>query len=175
MPLRRLVLATAVTAAAMASVPAAATPLPDPLPARYAPDAAAHSRPTTAPGGPATTDQLTTAGRPTTTDHLVVTVSGTGIRAHDGTYTVDCHPSGGTHTAAGAACDRLDEVARWGRDPFAPVPRGTHCTMQYGGPATARVVGVWSGRPVSARFSRADGCEIARWNRLVPLLPATHA
>lgn len=157
MPLRRLAIATAVTAAAMTCVPAAAaSPLPIPLPDRYLP-AAGH------------TPHLEHS------DHLVVTVTGTGIRAHDGTYTVDCHPSGGTHAAARPACDRLDEVSRWGRDPFAPVPEGSHCTMQYGGPATARVVGSWAGRPVSARFSRVDGCEIARWNHLVPLLPSAHA
>jgi hypothetical protein len=48
------------------------------------------------------------------------------------------------------------------------------CTMLYGGPATAHVTGTWAGRPVDARFDRADGCEIARWDALVPLLPETH-
>ncbi|MFH8368069.1 SSI family serine proteinase inhibitor [Streptomyces sp. NPDC018031] len=157
MPPRRLALATAVTAAAMTCVPAAAAvPLPVPLPDRYLADAGRGPH-----LGPS--------------DHLVVSVSGTGLRAHDGTYTVDCHPSGGSHLAARSACDRLDEVSRWGHDPFAPVPEGSSCTMQYGGPAVARVVGTWAGRPVNARFTRTDGCEIARWNRLVPLLPSARA
>jgi hypothetical protein len=43
--------------------------------------------------------------------------------------------------------------------------------MQYGGAATARVTGTWAGRPVDAAYSRKNGCEIARWDRLVPLLP----
>jgi hypothetical protein len=41
----------------------------------------------------------------------------------------------------------------------------------YGGPATARVTGMWQGRGVDASFERTDGCEIARWNALVPALP----
>jgi hypothetical protein len=87
-------------------------------------------------------------------------------------YELRCHPTGGDHPAAAAACARLDEITVWGRDTFAPVPPDALCTMQYGGPQTARVKGRWAGRPVDATFSRADGCEIARWDRLVPLLPA---
>lgn len=52
---------------------------------------------------------------------------------------------------------------------------GTLCTMQYGGSATAHVTGTWAGRPVDARYDRGDGCEIARWDRLVPLLPDLRA
>jgi hypothetical protein len=43
--------------------------------------------------------------------------------------------------------------------------------MQYGGPATAHVTGNWAGRPVDTTYDRSDGCEIARWDRLVPVLP----
>jgi hypothetical protein len=43
--------------------------------------------------------------------------------------------------------------------------------MQYGGPATAHITGRWAGRPVDAWYDRRDGCRIARWNQLVPLLP----
>lgn len=45
------------------------------------------------------------------------------------------------------------------------------CTMQYGGPATARVTGTWAGRPVDATYERGNGCEIARWDAMVPVLP----
>jgi hypothetical protein len=45
--------------------------------------------------------------------------------------------------------------------------------MQYGGPATARITGTWHGRPVDATYKRTDGCEISRWQGLVPVLPAT--
>lgn len=105
-------------------------------------------------------------------DHLTVTVADSGDPAYDGTYELHCHPTAGAHPAAGAACDRLDELTVWGRpSPFAPVPPDARCTMRYGGPATARVTGVWAGRPVDAAFRRDNGCEITRWDRLVPLLP----
>ncbi|MFR9794556.1 SSI family serine proteinase inhibitor [Streptomyces sp. MS06] len=104
-------------------------------------------------------------------DHLTVTVRNAG-RGLDGTYELRCHPAGGTHPEAAEACRTVDRNTRWGRETFAPVPEGAVCTMQYGGPATARVTGTWAGRPVEAEFGRADGCEIARWDRFVPLLPA---
>ncbi len=105
-------------------------------------------------------------------DHLTVTVSGSDGPAAGGTYELWCHPAGGDHPSAGAACDRLDALTTWGRDLFASVPPDAVCTAQYGGPATAHVTGVWAGRPVDARFSRRTGCEIARWDSFVPLLPA---
>jgi hypothetical protein len=46
-----------------------------------------------------------------------------------------------------------------------PVPADVACTEIYGGPATARVRGTLQGKPVDARFSRTNGCEIARWER----------
>ncbi|MFG1665918.1 SSI family serine proteinase inhibitor [Streptomyces sp. Y7] len=107
-------------------------------------------------------------------DHLTVTVRGAGGGA-DGTHELTCHPAGGDHPDAADACAALDRGTRWGEDAFAPVPQDTLCTMQYGGSATAHVTGRWAGRPVDARFDRSDGCEIARWNRLVPLLPDLRA
>jgi hypothetical protein len=94
----------------------------------------------------------------------------TGGRA-DGTYEVDCHPSRGSHPDAGGACAAVDRNTRWGKDAFGPVGGNSVCTMQYGGPATAHVTGTWAGRPVDATFDRSNGCEIGRWDRLVPLLP----
>lgn len=106
-------------------------------------------------------------------DRLTVTVHDTG-GGRDGTFRLRCHPGGGSHPDVGRACATLDRRTTWGRDPFAPVAPGTMCTMMYGGPATAQVTGTWAGRPVDARFDRADGCQIARWNALVPLLPDVH-
>lgn len=103
-------------------------------------------------------------------DRLTVTVHDAGNGA-DGTYELRCHPGAGSHPDVSGACDALDRGARWGKDPFAPVSPGAMCTMQYGGPATAHVTGTWAGRPVDARFDRGDGCQIARWNALAPLLP----
>ncbi|NGO15238.1 hypothetical protein G5C60_48565 [Streptomyces sp. HC44] len=104
------------------------------------------------------------------TDRLTVTVSGAGD-GMDGTYELRCHPAGGSHPDAGAACEQLDKRTSWGEDLFAPARPGGMCTMQYGGPATARVTGTWAGRPVDATYERRDGCEIARWNAMVPVLP----
>ncbi|GGN66800.1 hypothetical protein GCM10011579_038590 [Streptomyces albiflavescens] len=106
-------------------------------------------------------------------DRLTVTVHDAGGGA-DGTYELRCHPDGGSHPDVSGACQQLDRSTTWGKDPFAAVPPGTMCTMLYGGPATAHVTGTWAGRPVDAQFDRADGCEIARWDALVPLLPDSH-
>ncbi|MEU8029908.1 SSI family serine proteinase inhibitor [Streptomyces sp. NPDC049099] len=103
-------------------------------------------------------------------DHLTVVVRQAGS-GRDGRYELSCHPAGGSHPDAAEACRVLDERTRWGRDLFAPVPPGTLCTMIYGGPATARVTGTWAGRRVDAGYDRSNGCEIGRWDGLVPLLP----
>ncbi|MET7982403.1 SSI family serine proteinase inhibitor [Streptomyces sp. NPDC005281] len=105
-------------------------------------------------------------------DRLTVTVDGVGGGA-DGTFELECHPAGGTHPRAAEACDRLDRMTTWGKDTFAPVPPDALCTMEYGGPATAHVTGNWAGRPVDARYDRSNGCEISRWNALMPVLPGT--
>lgn len=103
-------------------------------------------------------------------DHLTVTVQHASGTA-DGTYELYCHPGGGTHPDVGGACQAVGRNTRWGTDPFAPVPPNSICTMIYGGPATAHVTGTWAGRPVDATYDRSNGCEISRWNRMVPLLP----
>ncbi|MFF1447527.1 SSI family serine proteinase inhibitor [Streptomyces sp. NPDC058274] len=165
--LRRLALAAAASATALAAAPSVASaesaprslPLSDPQSGPLASTRSGHLMPLPIPGGESG-------------DHLVVTVSHAGQA--DGKYELTCHPGGGSHPDAAAACDKLDSGTRWGKDPFAPVPQGSMCTMQYGGPATAHVTGTWAGRPVDARYDRGDGCEIGRWNALVPLLPEVH-
>ncbi|WP_020134043.1 SSI family serine proteinase inhibitor [Streptomyces sp. 351MFTsu5.1] len=117
-----------------------------------------------------------TASAATGGDHLVVTVRDAGEKS--ATYEVSCPPDRdsqgvrhSTHPDLPGACAALERNTRWGRDTFAPVPEGSVCTMLYGGPATAHVTGTWAGRPVDARFDRSNGCETARWDRFVPLLP----
>ncbi|MFF8278484.1 SSI family serine proteinase inhibitor [Streptomyces lateritius] len=106
-------------------------------------------------------------------DRLTVVVSESGDPARDGTYELYCHPADGDHPEARAACERLDALTVWGGPgPFAPVPEDALCTMQHGGPAVAHVEGTWAGRPVNADFARENGCEIGRWDALVPFLPA---
>ncbi len=65
------------------------------------------------------------------------------------------------------ACRRLEQLD----GPLGAVQPGQMCSMIYGGPQTATVNGMWRGRPVTETYRRTNGCEVARWNRMVPALP----
>ncbi|MCC3652739.1 MULTISPECIES: SSI family serine proteinase inhibitor [Streptomyces] len=154
MPLRRLAAGALCALALLTAAPAAS--------------AGAPPSPPSSPAEPVDGYRVPPAGE----DRLTILVrDGGGDRILEGAYSLDCHPPGGTHPRARAACKRLDELTRYGRNPFAPVPPRSDCTMIYGGRATARITGSWAGRPVNARYNRVNGCEIARWNRLRPVLP----
>lgn len=84
-------------------------------------------------------------------------------------WTLTCDPPGGDHPLAERACELLAQFAGQEVDPFAPPRKDRACPEVYGGPDTATVSGVWRGRPVQASFSRVDGCEISRWDKLGPL------
>jgi hypothetical protein len=100
-------------------------------------------------------------------DHLTVELD-RGDGSAVARWTLTCaEPAEGTHPAAQEACDHLSELD----DPFAPIPDDRVCSEQYGGPQTATVTGRWAGRPVDLDLSRVDGCRIAQWNGLGPLLP----
>jgi hypothetical protein len=74
---------------------------------------------------------------------------------------------GGTRTITcpgDAACERL------ARADFSGTPDNVACIEIYGGDATARVRGRIAGKPVDARFSLANGCEINRWKEFAWLL-----
>jgi hypothetical protein len=73
----------------------------------------------------------------------------------------------GTHPEAEAACAHLAGL----EDPFAPLPDDFVCTEQFGGPQTAHVTGRWDSEPVNLELSRSNGCLIAQWDSLGPLLP----
>jgi hypothetical protein len=89
--------------------------------------------------------------------------------APDATWTLRCNPTAGTLPRASIACRRLAAV---GAKLFAPVPRDVACSEIYGGPQRARVVGVVAGQRIWATFTRTDGCQVERWNRVSPwLLP----
>lgn len=97
-------------------------------------------------------------------DRLVVIADdGTTTR----TTTLRCHPSGGTHPTARAACLRLDRLG----GPLGPVPPARLCTMIFAGPQTARIRGHWHGRPVDQTYRRSNGCEVRRWEAMEPVLP----
>ena len=67
-------------------------------------------------------------------------------------------------------CGDLASCRRLRRADFSPPPTNVACTQIYGGPAVARVQGRVDSRPVDATFSLVDGCQIARWKRLLWLL-----
>ncbi|MFJ1647582.1 SSI family serine proteinase inhibitor [Streptomyces sp. NPDC088258] len=145
MPVRTTLVAAlllAVTAPVAAAAPA---PAPEPAPA--------------------------SAPAPAPVDHLTVTVAHSGSARTDGTFELYCHPGGGDHRAVQEACEALDGMTKWGQDTFAPTQTLAKCTAEDGGPATARVTGVWAARAVDARFTRTNGCEVSRWDRFKPLLP----
>jgi hypothetical protein len=103
---------------------------------------------------------------PSANDLVVVLDRGDGSAVQR--WTLSCAGTvEGTHPAARAACDHLRSVD----DPFAPIPDDTMCTQQYDGPQTAHVTGRWGGEPVDVRLARTDGCRIAQWDGLGPLLP----
>ena len=79
------------------------------------------------------------------------------------TYTLTCDPAGGDHPQPQQACDA---IATAGAAVFEPVPSDTTCTMVFGGPQEATVTGTYEGKDVDASFSRENGCEIDRWEKL---------
>jgi hypothetical protein len=92
------------------------------------------------------------------------------VPAESWTWTLRCNPAGGTLPRPGRACARL---AAGGVKLFVPVSPRAICTQIYGGPQLAKVVGTVNGRRVRATFTRSNGCEIARWQRISPwLVPA---
>jgi hypothetical protein len=79
--------------------------------------------------------------------------------------TLRCDPDGGTHSDPNGACDTLLE----NEDALEPVAGDVACTQIYGGDQLATITGAG----VQASFSRANGCEIARWDALRPVLELT--
>ena len=107
------------------------------------------------------------ASAPAAAVDLRVTVWSEGRQGQPRTWTLRCGPMSGTHPARARACRML---ARTGQ-PFRPVPKDMLCTQVFGGPDEALITGTFRGRRIWARFNLRDGCQIARWRRLAPLLP----
>lgn len=82
------------------------------------------------------------------------------------TYTLTCDPPGGTLPGALEACQRLAAAG----PVFEPLPADAICTQIYGGPGVAVVRGVHRGDAVDATVTRRNGCEIARYDRLMRVL-----
>lgn len=102
------------------------------------------------------------------------------------TYTLDCgptesnpaqsgptegNPTEGNPARSEPACERLVEIG----GPVRAVPAGQMCSMIYGGPQTGHISGRWRGRVVNEDYRRTNGCEVARWERMVPVLPAVNS
>ena len=79
--------------------------------------------------------------------------------------TLEC-PSAG---ASQAACA---EVAKLPADPAAPTPPDQPCTEIFGGPDVMTITGTLEGEEIDARFTRANGCEIERYDRFLPVIQA---
>lgn len=94
---------------------------------------------------------------------LTITYWPNGASGPSQARTLGCDPTGGTMSRRVTACRKLSLLTR---NPFLPVPPGVACTEIYGGPDQALVRGRFRGRPVFARFSRRDGCQIGRWDRV---------
>ena len=85
---------------------------------------------------------------------------------------VEVEPGGKRATIQCDAEQDCPEVAAVKPEVFEPTPGNVACTQQYGGPETATVTGTFKGQEVDARFSRQNGCEIARWEDAKPILEA---
>ena len=118
-------------------------------------------------GGGAGAQPTTPSSSPTAGDHLSISIDrGDGREPEE--YTLVCEgdqPS--SHPDAQAACAHLAGLDA----PFAPIPADAMCTEIYGGPQTATITGSWQGEPVHVELSRVDGCRIAQWDALGPVLP----
>jgi hypothetical protein len=84
-------------------------------------------------------------------------------------WTLTCEPAGGSHPRPAEACAALAV----NEDALEPDPPDIMCTQIYGGPQQASVSGLFRGRRVQIELSRANGCAIARWDRLQRLVAPT--
>lgn len=71
--------------------------------------------------------------------------------------------------AGDPACAALEGVTA---TDLGPTPPDVACTEIFGGPDEVRVSGTLNGEPVEERLTRANGCEIDRFDALVPTLDA---
>ncbi|MGH3041243.1 MAG: SSI family serine proteinase inhibitor [Gaiellaceae bacterium] len=107
-----------------------------------------------------------TEGRPGPATEVTITFWPEGKGGPSREAALTCDPVGGTHPDPERACALL------AGDPGAlePVPPDAVCTMIFGGPEEAEIAGVVNGEEVHATFSRSNGCEVDRWDRLAGVL-----
>ena len=107
-------------------------------------------------------------GAAASTDLTIAVDPGAGGEAV--TYTLTCGPAGGDHPDPDAACAALDAATAGETKPLNPTPANQICTEIYGGDQTAVIEGTLNGEPLRTELSRTNGCEIARWDALQPVL-----
>ncbi|QBI51903.1 Subtilisin inhibitor-like protein 1 [Streptomonospora litoralis] len=83
-------------------------------------------------------------------------------------WRLTCHPAGGDHPAPEAACADLADAG--GAEAFEEVPENSPCTFIYGGPQVARVQGHVGGESIDTELTKADGCEMQRYEDLGAVL-----
>jgi hypothetical protein len=115
-------------------------------------------------GSQTSTGHESTYAKPAASSLVINVAPGHGAAPHR--WTLTCGPAGRTHPDAQAACAALAQA----KHPFAAVAPGIMCSMVASGPQTATITGTWHGRKVSARYSRGDGCQTERWNKLEKVL-----
>lgn len=114
--------------------------------------------------GPSGTASVSPSGTRAAETSLTIEVKAS-AQASAKTWTLTCSPPGGTHPKAAEACEALAKA----KDPFKPVPKDRMCTQIYGGPEIATIKGTYQGAPVDAKFTRDNGCELARWTAVAPM------
>jgi hypothetical protein len=102
------------------------------------------------------------AAPPTTQPRYDLTITYWPKGGPSSTATLTCDPNGGTHPDADKACAALDAHP----EALHPVPTDMACTQIYGGDQVATI----EGDGIRAMFNRSDGCQIARWDALAPVL-----
>lgn len=98
-----------------------------------------------------------------------LTVSYDDGSGHVRAYSLVCgHDNGGSAADRAAdPCAHLDDIG----GPVPAVASDQMCSMIYGGPQTAGLKGMWRGHHIAEDYRRTNGCEVARWSRMVPALP----
>jgi hypothetical protein len=101
----------------------------------------------------------------TTTNSLVVSYKQT-PQSQIQKWTLKCNPTGGTLPQAKNACKQLLKIAQ----PFAAPDPDQMCSQIFESEEVATVKGSWKGKKISAKYSKTNSCEIARWAALKFLL-----
>lgn len=98
---------------------------------------------------------------------LQITVWPEGKDGESASASLTCDADGGTHPDPATACAALDAHP----EALHPVPGDVACTEIYGGDQVAEIEGSGpEGTKIRAILNRTNGCEIARWDALAPVV-----